>query len=171
MFELALLIALVALVVAALRGGQAGSNNPLVLSLPDHYHFTLSSQLACVQPFLHLIVERATNIARTASDAPTLFFHVRDIVLHDGEYLLAIALRQHTLYIQAINQAANLTSDQARYAAVEAFSGAVMIHHPFVAQADEVVINQLADTVQAVAIETGRGVQRLLPPTLIESGN
>lgn len=167
-FELALLLVLVVLVVLAITGGQRAARAPLVLSRAGLYHFTLSPRLERIQSFLHCIVSAATDVARDAVNAPTLFFDVRDGDVAE-RYLLAVALRQHTLYIQAISHVA-ATSAFARGAAIRDFSDAVMVHHPYIpSSAAEQVSNKMNAAVQAAANEMGKCVQHL--PVPVESRN
>lgn len=93
MYEGFLLLALVAVVVLAIRTGTA---NPVVIRQAG-LHATLAPQLQRTQGFLEQIA--SAYAGDQACDVSTHYFEVRDQV---GRYLLAVGLRSGVFYFQAI---------------------------------------------------------------------
>jgi hypothetical protein len=118
MYEGILLVALVTLVVLAIRPGKT---NPVVIHKPGLYHATLAPQLVRVQNLIEQIVGRFS--ASGLGDVATQYFDVRDDA---GQYLLAVGLRGGIVYFQAILPSASDEDGQA----LREFSGQVMVDVP-----------------------------------------
>lgn len=129
MYEGFFLIALVALVILAIRPGkQVRYDNPVVIHKPGFYHATLAPKLIRAQNFIELVARQFFESGLQAGDIPTQYFGVQDAA---GQYLLAAGFRSGKLYFQAI---VPLAADS-HYKTLHEFSDGVMVHIPLAGSA------------------------------------
>ena len=105
MFELFLLIAIVIVVIWAIRGKPASLVAPVVISMPGLYHITIAPQLQEARAFIEAIASRVGVIAVGTQDSVSCYFEVQDAracKTEMGRYLLAASIRADMLYLQAI---------------------------------------------------------------------
>lgn len=142
--------------------------NPVIIQRPGQYHITLAPQLNRAQTFIEQIAKQFIQLHAPESDLLTQYFEVRDPkVFSQGEssYLLAIALRGGLLYFQAVNPKPLLHDADSHYKTLREFSGAVLQHHPLTEPADELWVEKLRDSVDAIA-----GQMKIAVNTLHETG-
>ncbi|MEI7455593.1 MAG: hypothetical protein WCK93_02615 [Nitrosomonadales bacterium] len=118
MYEGFILIALVALVVLAIRTGKA---QPVIIHQAGYLHATLAPQLQRTQCFLAQIA--SSFAGDKTGDIATRYFDLRD---QGGRYLLAAGLRSGVFYFQVILPP--LKGDEAH--TLRAFAEAVMANIP-----------------------------------------
>lgn len=151
MIEIPVLLALIGVVIWAMRGGHSSVlEEPLVLDCPSRFHITLSPRLKHAQPFIEYIAQ-SFHASVTCGDCATQYFEVRDagISMQEESYLLAACLRSGVLYFQAINS--NPDGNATPLRTVREFSGAVMARHPLNGKSDTQSEQKLQDSVmQAV---------------------
>lgn len=156
MFELPLLIILIAVVVFAMRGGKRVKlDNPLVIDRAGEFHITLAPQLDRAQSFIEHVVRGLEQSGKPAGDVPTQFFEVRDpalIAQSESCYLLAACWRGGTWYFQAIHPQPLLSSKDSHLDNLRAFSEAVLLHHPQVEPVDERYVKLLQNVVENAAL-------------------
>ncbi len=135
MFEAFFLVALVVVVLLALRGKKAVVfDNPVIIHKVGFYHATLSPQLGCAQDFIERITGQLAESGLKTGELATQYFEVRDAGVVEGSYLLAVGLRAGMLYFQGILP--ELHAAASRYTSIHKFSGQVMAHHPLLALPD-----------------------------------
>jgi len=100
MYELFILVILVAVIVWSIRGGKPRLEEPVVVRCPGKYHITLAPQLAYAQPFLEQVAGRFALSYSGRNDFPAQYFGIGEA--HAQGYLLAVAMRTGVLYFQAI---------------------------------------------------------------------
>lgn len=137
MYEGFFLIALVILVVLAIRPGKI---NPVVIHKPGCYHATLAPQLVRAK---NLIEQIASGLI-AEGDIATQYYELHDV---SGRYLLAVGLRGGIVYFQAILPSASDEDDQA----LREFSGQVMADIPLASSPDKQGMAYLRAAVEAVA--------------------
>jgi hypothetical protein len=138
MYEGFLLIALVVLVVLAIRPGKT---DPIVIHKPG-YHATLAPQLGRAEGFIELIFREVS----TDGDIATQYFEVHDSA---GKFLLAAGLRGGVLYFQAILPPFNKASGQA----IRYFSDQVLVNIPLSSKQQDAVCLRKAVEKAAVQLE------------------
>lgn len=148
MYELIILVILVAVIVWSIRGG--GKLEPVIIHRPGRYHITLAPQLAHVQPFTEQIAARFALSHTAPNGFPSQYFEIRDSQQRD--YLLAIAMRGGVLYFQAINPP---RAADGRLPALREFSAAVMAQLPLTEPVDVAGAEHLRTAVETVAKSSG----------------
>ncbi|MBK9160487.1 MAG: hypothetical protein IPM27_02795 [Nitrosomonadales bacterium] len=154
MFELFILIALVALVVLAIRGGSAKALAPLIVQRDGQCHLTLAPQLAVAQTFLEDIAGHFAESDHSSGDTTTLYLEISDpdvIVRNNEVYLLAAAVRGGVLYFQAIELPRTDCDADDRLEAICTFSEAVLQHHAPREPTDETGRVRLRASIDAIA--------------------
>lgn len=161
MIELVLLIAIVAVVILALRK-RGGTDEPLIIRRPGQYHITLAPQLDSARQGIEALAQRLAGGLHPAGDVLTRYFRViRGGGQADG-YLLAVAFRKGIFFIQAI-MPPPLTRDEACHlATLRDFSEAVMLHYPAVPPADAEGGEKIDAAVDEAARQAGVTAVRLV---------
>lgn len=158
-YELIVLVVLLVVIVMALRPGR--SAEPLIIHRPGHYHFTLAPHLASEQTFLTLIDILFRQAHTLDGDLPGQYFTVvaKDPSrAKDRHYLLAIASRNGTLYLQAIDPRHGTHDPDTDLMALRRFSDAVLSQLPIGASLDTSGIPVLNDSVMRAAAQSGRSI-------------
>ena len=105
MIETLTIITLSVLFLIFFRPGKTPPlNSSLVIERPGQYHMTLAPQLNLAQPFIEDVVKLISAQDFQAQFSMTQYFMVQDkqVTAHGQDsYLLAITLRNGTLYVQA----------------------------------------------------------------------
>lgn len=105
MIETFTIITLSVLLLIFFRPGKTPPlNSSLVIERPGQYHMTLAPQLNLAQPFIEDVVKLISAQNFLAQFSMTQYFVVQDrqVTAHGlDSYLLAITLRNGTLYVQA----------------------------------------------------------------------
>jgi len=165
MAESLLLITLFTIVILAIRRGKPVIlDNPVNIERPGQYHITLAPQLNQAQKFVESIAKQFKEVGHSAGDLPTQYFEVRDpLVLPKNFdcYLLAVALRDGMLYIQAINPQPITRDADSHYQTVREFSDKVLAFHPVTQGVDEKQAVMLGDAVASAAAPLSIVVKRL----------
>jgi hypothetical protein len=166
MFELALLVILVVLVVAALKGGRHKmQQTPVVVHVPGEFHITFAPQLTQARAFIEQIVSNYKRSDSLADELPTQFFKVD---YHDGQapaltfYLLAVSIRGGMLYFQAINPQPLLGDNDSHLNQLKLYSEAVLELHPLSHSAGVEAIIQLNEAVESAAAQFNLNVSPLI---------
>jgi hypothetical protein len=153
MGESLLTLTLLTLIYLTIRRGKPVIlDNPVIIQRPGQYHITLAPQLNRAQNFIEQIIKQYALITVQQGEFATQYFEVSDPkVFAQGEtfYLLAVALREGVLYIQAINPQPLLHDADSHLKTVRAFSDKVMALHPLAGTSDEQSVKNLQ-----IAIET-----------------
>jgi hypothetical protein len=166
MFELALLVLLVVLVVAALKGGRHKlQQTPVVIDVPGEFHITFAPQLTDAQAFIEQIARNYKRPDALAEELPTQFFKVD---YHNGQapaarfYLLAVSIRGGMLYFQAINAQPLLGDHDSHLNQLKLYSEAVLELHPLSHSSgvDEVI--RLNEAVESAAAQFNLTVSPLI---------
>lgn len=154
MFELFLLIALVVVVVLAIRGGKpVVLDNPLVIHRPGEFHIILAPQLKRAQTFIEHVAKQCGQAGSPAGDVPTQFFEVRDSVAQgEAGYLLAASWRAGTWFFQAINPQPSLNDKNSNLHTLRAFSEAVLSQYPLTDPVDGQYQQNLRQAVEGAAV-------------------
>lgn len=137
MYEGILLVALVTLVVLAIRPRKI---NPVVIHKPGLYHATLAPQLVRAKN----LIEKIASGLIAEGDIATQYYELHDV---SGRYLLAVGLRGGILYFQAILPSASDEDCQA----LREFSGQVMVDIPLVSSPDQQGMAHLRAAVETAA--------------------
>lgn len=143
MYELWILLVLLALVLWSLRGKSVVFENPIIIQVATVYHATIAPHLVQSHGFIEQIVAQLAITDCSAGDSDTLCFEVRDTQLH---YLLAVSLRAGVLYFQVLSPA---SLREANYRVLREYADQVLIHHPVRCQGEFGAV--LAQGVEAVA--------------------
>lgn len=151
MIELALLIAVVAAVVLALRGG-GGADEPVIVRLPGQYHITLAPQLESSRSFVEALAQRLVGGSHPSGDTPTRCFRIGR---EDDFYLLAVAFRKGVFFIQAIAPRPLVRDDASHLASLREFSDAVLLHYPPVPPLDAEGAENVDNAVEEAARQAG----------------
>jgi len=155
MGESLLLLTLITIIVlAVLRGRPVVLDNPLVIERPGQYHITFAPQLNQAQKFVEAIAAQFKVSGDHGGDLDAQFFEVRDPLVSPKDfdfYLLAIALRDGMLYIQAINPKLLSGDADSHYQTVHTFSEKVLAKHPLTQPVDAHVAALLTDAVEVAA--------------------
>lgn len=153
MGESLLTLTLLTLIYLTIRRGKPVIlDNPVIIQRPGQYHITLAPQLNRAQNFIEQIIKQYALISVQHGEFDTQYFEVSDPkVFAQGEtfYLLAVALREGVLYIQAINPQPLLHDADSHLKTVRAFSDKVMALHPLAGTSDQQSVKNLQ-----IAIET-----------------
>lgn len=107
MGETLLLVTIITLVVLTIRRARpVVLDSPVIIQRSGQFHITLAPQLNRAQSFIEKIAKQFRLLHSRHTDIPTQYFIVRDAkVFAKGKdfYLLAITLRDNTLFFQALN--------------------------------------------------------------------
>lgn len=156
MYELWILLVLLALVLLSMRGQSVIIENPVINQLDGVYHATIAPHLLQSQDFIVQIVAQWVSTACSAGDSDTLCFEVRDAQLH---YLLAVSLRAEVLYFQVIGPA---PLSQENYRVLRQYAEQVLIHHPL--RLPGTLEKVMAQCVDAVAVRLNVVCLKLYEP-------
>lgn len=166
MFELALLVILVALVVLALRGGKNKIlKAPVVIHIPGEFHLTVAPQLTQARTFIEQIARQFALSGFPSGELPTQYFKVD---YHDGQspsdgfYLLAVALRGGLLYFQAIYPQPLLGDGDSYLNQMKIYSEDVLALHPLAHSEGVDGVIRLNEAVESAARQYGIIVNPLL---------
>ncbi len=166
MFELVLLVVLVALIVVVIRGGKGKMlEAPVVIHVPNRFHLTAAPQLTGVQTFVEQISSQFPRSGLSADELPTQYFKVdyhHGQSPSDGFYLLAVAYRGGMLYFQAINPQPLLGDADSHLNQLKLFSEAVLALHPLAHSAGVSGVIQLNEAVESVARQCNISVNPLI---------
>lgn len=149
MIELALLIAVVAAVVLALRGS---GGEPVIVRHPGQYHITLAPQLASSRGFVEALAQRLAGGSRPSGDTQTRCFRVGRA---EDFYLLAVAFRKGVFFIQAIAPHPLVRDEASHLASLREFSDAVLLHYPPVPPLDAEGADNMDNAVEEAARQAG----------------
>ena len=163
MGESLLLLTLLSIVILAIRRSKpVVLETPLVIERPGQYHITFAPQINQAQTFVEAITRNFRESGTTDGDLSVQYFKVHDAKVaakNESFYLLAVALREGMLYIQAINPTAS--DEQGHLRTVREFSEKVLQRHPMVNPADEEFLMKLTSAVEAAAGQLNITVQAL----------
>jgi len=149
MYELAVLVLLVFVIVLSIRGGRPVVQEPVVINIQGQYHITLAPQLTRIQPFIEKIVLLFKQSPPSCGDIPGQYFEVIDATA--PEYLLAISRRGGVLYFQAINPQPSRGDAQGRLNTLREFSSAVLAQLPLSDPTDAKGVEQLRVVLDSIA--------------------
>jgi len=167
MYELFVLVVLIAIVVLSVRRGKTVMDRPLIFERAGQYHITLAPQLEGAQMFIEKIANQFIQPSPGQGELPSLFFEVRNSNMqaeNAERYLLAFAYRGGTLYAQAINPKPLLRDTDSHLKQVQAFSDAVMALHPLKHPSDDAEVEILCSVVERTARQLNITVTRLIDP-------
>ncbi len=155
MIELVLLIAVVAIVLLALRGG-GGTDEPVIIRLPGQYHITLAPQLASSRGFIEGLAQRLAGGSHPSGDTPTRCFRMNRAGGREEDfYLLAVAFRKGAFFIQAIAPRPLVRDEAIHLASLREFSDAVLQHYPPVPPVDAEGAENMDNAVEEAARQAG----------------
>ncbi|HEY0665708.1 MAG TPA: hypothetical protein VGD24_06565 [Gallionella sp.] len=162
MYELLILAVLLTAVVLFIRGKPV---KPLIIHRPGYYHLTLAPQLDHQQAFLEQIADDFRRAPPPQGDLPGQYYEVSAAQQPGGTieapYLLAVALRNGTLYFQAIVPLPSHSARESRLKAVREFSEAVLTQLPLADPVDISGAESLRTAVSKAAIQSGKLVRIL----------
>ncbi|MEO8333047.1 MAG: hypothetical protein ABI479_11500 [Gallionella sp.] len=165
MYELFLLIILIALVVLGIsRGKHVVLDNPLVILHPGQYHITLAPQLDRAQTFIEQIAGQFAQSHPPQRDLPSQYFEVHDrsVLAREGSfYLLAASFRGGMLYFQAISPQPLLRDADSHLKQVREFSEAVLALHPLEHPAGVDQVDSLGRAVEMAAQQSNITIKLL----------
>jgi len=151
MYELAILVLLVFVIVLSIRGGRPAVQEPVVIHIQGQYHITLAPQLTRIQPFIEKIALLFKQSHKHGGDMAGQYFEIFD--KKASCYLLAIGLRGGVLYFQAINPQPLRNGAQGNLNTLREFSAAVMVQLPLTGPIDpkgaehlRAVLNDVAES-------------------------
>ena len=163
MGESLLLLTLLTIVILAIRRSKpVVLATPLVIERPGQYHITFAPQINQAQTFVEAIARNFSESGSTDGDLPVQYFKVHDAKVaarNESFYLLAVALREGMLYIQAINTTAS--DELGHLRTVREFSEMVLQRHPIVNPSDEASMMKLTAAVESAAAQLNIVVQFL----------
>lgn len=125
-------------------------NNPLVIDRPGQFHMTLAPQLNLAQPLIEALAKQIGPSGDAAQHSATQYFELRDkhVTAHGHDaYLLAITLRNGTLYFQATRPQA----DSSDYNTIVEFSSGVLARFPASGAHDTAQDERIVAAAQEVA--------------------
>lgn len=158
MYELVLMVIVVASVVLAIRRGKPKlSDEPVIIDRTD-FHATLAPQLQCATRLIESIVHVFMAGPPRRGDIATQYFTLRDAqaVATDAQfYLLAVTRRGGRLYFQAIRPSPLIGDRDSHLNNMREFSEAVLLHHPLT---DPVDMNAAA-ALSRLVVTTARAAQ------------
>ncbi len=160
MYELVILVILVAVIVLSIRGRKPPLIAPIIIHLPGQYHITLAPKLERAERFIKKIAVQFRASHTSQSDITTQFFEVcdrTDSSLDEANYWLAIAWRNETLFFQAINGDYNIAEEN--LPKLREYSETVLINHPPKEPVDHVGGDQLRYVVTSVATQSNISVK------------
>ena len=165
MGESLLLLTLITIIVLAIRRSKpVVLDNPLVIERPGQYHITFAPQLNQAQKFVEAIGSQFRQSGNQAADLAAQYFEVRDPKVTPKEvdfYLLAVALRDGMLYIQAINPKPLAGSADSHLKTVREFSEKALLQYPLTQTGDEQAAEMLTGAVEAAASQLSIVVNKL----------
>jgi hypothetical protein len=150
MYELALLIIVVTVVVLAIRRGKPTVDAPVIIDQAD-FHATFSPQLKCVLSLVDAINSQFSGHP-PQGDIATQYFEVQAPERAEQLYLLAVALRGGRWYFQTIEPSSSLGRGS-HLQDIREFSEVVLQHHPLAEPSNEQVVSELLRVITVVTQE------------------
>jgi len=152
MYELALLIIVVTVVVLAICRGNRTLDVPIIIEQAD-FHATLAPRIKHVLSLIEAITSQILGQSPQGYIA-TQYFKVHDVQVPERTeqfYLLAVALRGGRWYFQAIESSS--LGNGSHLQDIREFSEAVLQHHPLVEPSKEQVVSELLRVIAVVTQE------------------
>jgi hypothetical protein len=165
MYELVILVVLVAVIVLSIRGKKKCLDTPIIIHLPGQYHITLAPGLEQAESFIKKIAGKFRASHTSQADIATQFFQVcelTDSVHNEASYLLAISWRNGILFLQAIIREYDIAEEN--IPKLREYSEAVLVNHPPREPVDELGGDHLRYIVDAMACQSKLSVKEYQSP-------
>ena len=165
MYELVILVVLVAVIVLSIRGGKKHLDTPIIIHLPGQYHITLAPRLERAELFIKKIAEQFRTSHTSQTDIATQFFEISDSTdsgRNEVNYWLAIAWRNGTLFFQAITGDYAIAEENLQK--LREYSEAVLVNHPPREPLDHSGGDHLRQVVETMADQSNTSVKAFQLP-------